>query len=129
LTFILKITRKKIIFSLYSAFILGIFILAYLGLIPTDIAIVPYYDSIGHFVLFGLWAYLFGRIFKRKLYIYDKYFIPLGSLIVLVIAVLDESSQWFSSIRTFSFLDLFWGVLGIAIAVVVINLITRKHST
>jgi polysaccharide biosynthesis protein VpsQ len=96
----------------YTILLVSIFIGAYLQLIPTEIKAIPAYDSIGHFVLYGIWGYLFIKVFPRKVF----GSISLGALIIVAIAILEESLQSLSSVRTFSLLDLGWGLLGIFIS-------------
>lgn len=114
---------KLILFVSYTIFILAIFTLAYMGLIPLEISKIPFYDSIGHFVLYGLWAYFAGMAFSKKIFIGVS--VPKGILIVLLIAILEESLQSLSSIRTFSLSDMYWGFIGIAVAF----LVTKKTKT
>jgi len=57
----------------YTLLILTIFALAYLKYIPTELNTIPDYDSIGHFVLYGIWGYLFAlRHFAHHPYCYYR---------------------------------------------------------
>jgi VanZ family protein len=88
-------------------------LLAYNNLIPHQIKMIPYYDSIGHFVLFGSLAYFLDRALKGKKAKVFGLLLPMGSLIVACYAILDESLQLFSEARTFTLGDLSFGLMGI----------------
>lgn len=113
--------RWKTSLILYTLVLLVIFISAYLKLIPTEIKAVPFYDSIGHFVLYGIWGYLFARVFNKNALRSDSWFLPWGILLALTIAIVEESLQSFSAVRTFSLFDLGWGIVGILLALFVVN--------
>ena len=86
-----------------------ILILAYLKGIPSFISAVPYYDKVGHFLLFGIVGYVLHRVTKRK---YVSVF-PLAVTLFSVFTVLEEGMQIFSVNRTFSFSDLIFSLVGI----------------
>jgi VanZ family protein len=109
----------KIVFAVYTSLIVAIFLLAYKGLIPVEIGLFPYYDSIGHFVLYGTWGYLAGRAFNKNINYCIK--IPKGLLAILVVSILEELAQSFSGLRTFSLIDLFSGVFGICLSYAIIK--------
>ncbi|HSE35074.1 MAG TPA: VanZ family protein [Candidatus Paceibacterota bacterium] len=85
-------------------------IAAYLGRIPTEIRAIPFYDSIGHFVLFGTLAAALDRVFRERM----MRGIPVAAWSVGSYAILDESLQSLSSMRTFSLGDLAAGLIGVA---------------
>lgn len=94
-------------------FILGVSVLAYLKYIPTEIKSVPYYDSVGHFILFGMLGFLAEMAFrglKKKIFWMQ---LPVGSTLVVAYALLDESLQYYSANRTFDLHDLACGLAGI----------------
>lgn len=109
----------KIVFAAYTFLIAVIFSLAYKGLIPVEIGRFPYYDLIGHFVLYGTWGYLVGKAFNKNIKSSIK--IPKGLLAILVVAILEELAQSFSGLRTFSLIDLFSGVFGICLSYIIIK--------
>lgn len=45
-------------FILYFVILLTIFVFAYLGIVPVKISAIPFYDTIGHFILLGIASYL-----------------------------------------------------------------------
>jgi VanZ family protein len=112
---------SKLSLILYTAFLLTIFVLAYLRLIPTELNIIPFYDSIGHFTLYGIWAYLFARAFSQPVLLLGRFRIQLGIFIIIPIALVEESLQSLSRVRTFSLFDFGWGMLGILIAGIILD--------
>lgn len=114
-------TRKTALL-IYSAFIATVFVLAYFGLIPTKLHDIPYYDSAGHFILYGLWGWFFGRAFAKPLMQLGSFQIPSGIAVVIAIAVVEESLQQLSPLRTFSLTDLGFGLLGILTACIVLTI-------
>lgn len=113
-------TKKQRLLA-YSVFIFVIFLLAYLGLIPTELNAIPYYDSAGHFVLYGLWGYFFGSAYEKPIVSVRKFHIQKGIAIAASIAIVEEALQNLSPLRTFSLFDLAYGLLGIALACAVLN--------
>lgn len=95
-------------FGFYTSFIVLVLISAYIDVIPKEIAVVPMYDSIGHFVLYGIWFYLLHAALEKRL----AYRIPLAFLILFPIVTLEEFAQILTSSRTFSLFDLFCGFAG-----------------
>jgi hypothetical protein len=106
---------------LYTVFLLTIFVLAYMGLIPTKLKAFPDYDSVGHFMLYGLWCYFFASAFQKPVARISKVEIQLGALVVATIAVAEELLQKLSPIRKFSYFDMGWGLLGITLACLIVN--------
>lgn len=88
-------------------------ILAYLGLFPAEIRYIPYYDSIGHFLLFGLLTLMLDKVFREKNLLLE--YLPFASVIVTCYALIDESLQYFSSVRSFDWTDFLYGFIGIVI--------------
>ena len=103
------------IFGAYTTFIVVILIGAYADVIPTEIAVVPMYDSVGHFVLYGIWFYLLHHALARKDVVVMWMSVPLAFLILFPLVALEEFAQMFASTRTFSHIDLLWGFLGMIV--------------
>ena len=76
---------------------------------------IPYGDTLGHFVLMGIFAFLATWVLKAMTFTVGPIKFPLGALIVLSIVVLEEASQIYIPTRNFSFLDLSADILGIVI--------------
>lgn len=109
-------TNKRwiVAFWFYFAVLITIFALAYLRLIPTEIAKIPFYDTIGHFILYGMTGYLAHRALNRPVFKFINLDIPLGPVLISLFALVEEALQFFSPYRTFSLLDLasnFCGIL------------------
>lgn len=110
---------------IYTGGIGVILYLAYTRGIPSEIAYIPYYDIIGHFVLYGIWAYLA----DRSLNSHRIKELSTAALILSAITILEEYLQNFSLNRTFSLVDLAFSLAGIWLAVNLHQLRTiRKHS-
>lgn len=115
-----------LIFKSYSFLIFVLLLAAYLGLIPYQITIFPFYDIVGHFFLLGLLSYFLNRALNRRT---TKVFgcnIPLGLLLVSCFIVIEESSQAFFATRNFSLLDLLFGMLGVYVFYLIDNRSRKK---
>jgi hypothetical protein len=91
----------------------GASVLAYFLLIPTQLKSIPYYDSIGHFMLFGILAFSLDQALKGRMIRIMGVTLPIGSTIIAVYAIIDESLQYYSTVRTFDPRDLACSLLGI----------------
>ncbi len=103
--------HKPLLF--FVAFLLFVSFLAYNKWIPREIEVIPFYDSIGHFVLFGFLGLAAHYAFEQRRVLIFGMSVPLGPTLAVVYAFLDESLQVLSVNRTFDLSDLFFGVLGI----------------
>lgn len=117
--------KPKAQLLLYSGIMLTITVSAYLGMIPTQLKSIPNYDSAGHFALFGLWGYFFGTAFPKPLLSTNRFILPTGIAFSVMIAIVEELVQQFSTVRTFSGGDLAFGLLGIGCALIVLHI---KHK-
>lgn len=70
-------------------------------------------DKLLHFLLVGLLAFLVNLSLQAKLIHWKKFWIPLGTLTLLVAATVEEFSQMFFVHRTFDMLDLVCNICGI----------------
>src|SRR4051812_13490918 len=106
--------NKKFLYYLaFALFFALVTIAAYNNLIPHSIKAIPHYDSIGHFVLFGIYGFLAHLAFRRRTTSVFGRIVYIGPTLVLVYAFLDESFQALSPNRTFDLADLFFGVMGV----------------
>jgi polysaccharide biosynthesis protein VpsQ len=71
-------------------------------------------DKLGHFVLYGILAFLAAHAFPRRVNILG-WMLPLSALLVLLMAILEELSQFWFPHRTPDIYDLSFGVLGIIV--------------
>lgn len=101
-------------FWIYFAILMAISISAYLKILPVKSSIIPFYDTIGHFILIGL-ATFFAHLAlkKRKIRILAAR-VPLAPLLVSFFTLADEILQTLSPYRTFSMSDLAADLVGIS---------------
>jgi polysaccharide biosynthesis protein VpsQ len=111
------------LFSAFTAFIILVIVGAYADIIPTSIAVVPMYDSVGHFGLYGLWVFLLHQALKHK----TKAGVPIAFLVLFPIVALEELAQTLASTRTFSVYDLIWGFAGMVTFLVLSKILTRLN--
>ncbi len=102
-----------IAFCLYFALLIAIIASAYLRLIPTQLKTVPFYDTIGHFVLLGIASYLGHLALRQRTVVILTYPIALSPLLITCLTTVEEALQYFSSNRTVSFSDWAASVLGV----------------
>lgn len=108
--------------SIFALFFLFVTILAHTKLIPIEIKSIPYYDSIGHFILFGIYAGLAYIAFGKK----KVLFLPLGPVLVTLYAIIDELLQKLSPNRSYDLNDLFWGICGIITSTLIVYFLKKK---
>jgi hypothetical protein len=102
-------------FWVYFGILMSISMAAYLRIIPVEISQFPYYDTILHFLLLGIAAYL-GHLAlnKRKIQIFNIY-LPLTPLIVIFFCIVDETIQLFVPYRSFDLVDLGADLCGVVL--------------
>ncbi|WP_202895724.1 VanZ family protein [Iningainema tapete] len=102
-------------FWFYLGIILSISISAYLKIIPNEISQFPYYDTILHFLLIGMAAYL-GHLAlnKRKVQLLNIY-LPLAPLLVTFFCTIEEFLQKLTPHRSFDLMDLAADFCGIVL--------------
>ena len=102
---------------------------AYLGIIPTKLAHVPYYDTFGHLFLIGLAGFFTHRAMARRAVRVLGIALPLGMLVVATLAGIEELLQNLSPLRESSIWDFAADVVGIsAFGVVDAWLARRRHQ-
>lgn len=110
------------------AFLCSASFFAYIDLIPWQVRFMPFYDSIGHFILFGVVGLCAHYALRKR---YTRVFgrsVPIGPVLAIIYACLDESLQVFSHNRSFDLGDLFFGVLGILVLVSTAWYIENRRS-
>ncbi|MCL1473740.1 VanZ family protein [Argonema antarcticum] len=126
----LKSSKKGWIFAFwfYFAVLITISISAYLKVLPVKSSTIPYYDTIGHFILLGMAAF-FGHLAlsKRKISVWSIS-IPLAPLLVAICCIADELLQTLSPNRSASFYDLAADWVGIAIFYLLAERVKLKKS-
>jgi polysaccharide biosynthesis protein VpsQ len=99
---------------LFLLFLLYIIAAADKGAIPPFIRAMyhfPHGDWVGHFVLYGILAWLAARAFPRR-GIHSGWKFPFSALFVILMAAIEELSQFLFPTRTPDLFDLSFGVLG-----------------
>lgn len=103
----------------HTAMIFTIAGLAYAGKLPSGITVVPYYDTITHFVLVGMWGFfLDGSLAHRAVVkaLEGVPFVPrLGTAMALAVATTEEVAQRLSPVRSSSWSDWVANTTGILI--------------
>ncbi|MFN6579810.1 MAG: VanZ family protein [Aulosira sp. ZfuVER01] len=87
---------------------------AYLKIIPTELSQFPHYDTILHFLLLGIAAFLSHLAVNKRKFQILNIAIPMAPMIVIFICVVDEIIQFFVPYRSFDLVDLaadFCGIL------------------
>jgi VanZ family protein len=90
----------------------------------------PYGDKFGHFILYGTLSLLTDFAFNYKCLAVNNYRFPIGAIIVLLIAIIEEITQLFISNRTFDLTDIIADFAGVFIFIWVVNkLRTANYKT
>jgi polysaccharide biosynthesis protein VpsQ len=107
---------KKFLLFLFLAFLGLVIFWANTNTMPTvvrDIYRFPLGDKIGHFVIYGTLAYLLTWAMPFRRVSIGRFSLPLGVVIAIMVASLEEFSQIFIIRRNADVLDLLAGYLGI----------------
>lgn len=75
----------------------------------------PYGDKMGHFLLYGMLAFLVNLALKNRKFPILGHQVLLGGLLVLVFALLEECTQLALSTRDFELWDMFCDLVGIVL--------------
>ena len=118
---------KKLQLLAFTFLMVVIIFSAYAGLIPTTLHNIPFYDSAGHFVLYGLWGYFFGNAFSKPVIATKNFHVQIGVVITAIIAIIEEFIQQLFPVRSFSFYDLGFGLLGITVGCIALNIRSRSR--
>ncbi len=104
-----------VLLGLYFLALLGVILdLAYRGNLPSIIQVVPFFDKVGHVVIYGIGSYL-GHRLLRRLHWRGLPGLPFWPVLFTSLTIIEEGLQMLSKNRTFSLLDLGASLLGIAI--------------
>lgn len=112
----MKLNRNWVIaFGLYFLVLLSIIGLAYWGILPVKVSAIPFYDTIGHFILLDSASYLGhkalgGQMFTIWLF---PFALPVAPIIISLFAAVDESLQALSPLRTSTLSDMTANLVGI----------------
>ena len=84
--------------------------------ILTAIMSIPYGDKYSHLLVYGLCTLAMIRLCQYRAWQWGKVRVYYGSLLILVVAALEESSQGLFSHRQLELADFFANLLGIGLA-------------
>lgn len=98
---------------LYILFLVIISSAAYSYGLPKWLDIIPYYDTIGHFVLMGILGILTLLVLQRSIRIRFDINVALAPIAISFISMADEFFQKLSPHRTFSYIDMAANLIGI----------------
>jgi polysaccharide biosynthesis protein VpsQ len=104
-----------ITFWFYLSILLTISISAYLRVIPTQISQFPHYDTVLHFLLLGIAAYLSHLALNKRQFNIFNIQLPLAPLIVFFFCIIDEAIQIFVPYRSADWVDLTADLCGILV--------------
>ncbi|MFH7030181.1 MAG: VanZ family protein [Heteroscytonema crispum UTEX LB 1556] len=93
-------------FWFYLSILMTILISAYLKILPVKSSTIPFYDTIGHFILIGIAAFISHLALNKRRIIFLSIAIPLAPLLVGFFTVSEELLQKLSPNRTFDLVDL-----------------------
>jgi VanZ family protein len=106
---------RRLAALLFLVFILLVILAADTGSMPPFLHAIydfPYGDKAGHFILYGILAFLLARAFPRPAQL-GQLSVPVVILALLAFAAVEEYSQRFFSTRTSDLVDLTFSFLGI----------------
>jgi len=99
----------------YLTILAGIDLSAYLGILPTKIAAIPYYDTFGHLFLIGFAGFLLHRAMARRTLSIAGMAVPVGLAVIAVLAGVEELLQLLSPLREASFGDYGADLVGLSL--------------
>ena len=114
----------RLMFFLYCICIVSLLLLTDLGLIPEISAFLHGgfgRDKVAHFVLVGLFAWLFNSVFSLGYINLARLRIFVGTVVIVAVLTLEELTQLWIPTRHFELLDLLAGYLGMGTAEIVLR--------
>lgn len=114
---------------IYTATLIFIGWSAYTDNLPAYLDAIPYYDTAGHFIIYGVATYLGQRIFQRSFLKLGWLQIPLFPLGFALLTVIEEGLQSLSPVRTFSLLDLVMSIAGLSVGYYLARSHQRRSPT
>ncbi|MGK7900582.1 MAG: VanZ family protein [Hormoscilla sp.] len=99
-----------IAFWLYFLLLVGISVSAYLRILPPQLTA---HDKLGHFILLGTASFLSHQALGRKMIATPVVKMPLGPVLITILAFIDENTQVLSAARSYSMTDLAANWIGI----------------
>ncbi|MBD2605499.1 VanZ family protein [Scytonema hofmannii FACHB-248] len=102
-------------FWVYFGILMTIVISAYLKILPVKSSTIPFYDTIGHFVLIGIAAFLSHLALNKRRISLLIISLPLAPILVTFFTISEEFLQKLSPNRTFDLIDLASDFCGIVL--------------
>lgn len=99
-----------IAFWLYFLLLVGITVSAYLRILPPQLTA---HDKLGHFILLGIASLLSHQALGKRTIATPVVKIPLGPVLITILAFIDENLQVLSPARSYSMTDLGANLIGI----------------
>ena len=93
-------------FWFYIGLIITIAVSAYLKILPAKNSTIPFYDTIGHFILIGFAGFLGHLALNKKAINILGLNIPQAPMLIGIFTFIEECLQNFSPHRSFDFVDL-----------------------
>jgi len=87
---------------------------------------IAYGDKVAHFLLFGFFSFLLNMALSTKRFKFGRFSVYRGTVLVGLLALLEELSQRFISNRTFEYFDLLADFAGIFFFAVLTALYARE---
>ncbi|MDJ0797737.1 MAG: VanZ family protein [Calothrix sp. MO_167.B12] len=110
----MKLNKPWVIaFWFYLGIIIAIAVSAYLKVLPAKSSTIPFYDTIGHFILIGFTGFLGHLALNKKSTIILGISIPIAPIPIGILTLIEECLQNFSPHRTFDPTDLVADFCGI----------------
>ncbi|MBD2388426.1 VanZ family protein [Cylindrospermum sp. FACHB-282] len=108
-------THQRWVFAFwgYLGILLTIIISAYLKMLPVKSSTIPFYDTVGHFILIGIAAFLSHLALNKQRINYLNIALPLAPIIVSLLTLTEECLQKLSPNRSFDLMDLAADLCGI----------------
>lgn len=119
--------RSVLLFVLMGLFILAVSIGADLHLLPLQLIAFPYYDKLGHFVLYGVLGMFLHLALRSRALTIRRLHIPIAWLIVAGLAMLDELQQSFMPGRSIDATDFAADLLGVLFFIAISNILHLRE--
>lgn len=121
------VRRSVFLFVLMGLFIITVSIGADLRLLPLHFIAFPYYDKLGHFVLYGVLGLLLHLALRSRARSFWRLPIPMALLVVAALAVLDELQQSFMPARSFDAVDFAADMIGVLFFIGIANILRLRE--
>lgn len=121
------VRRSVFLFVLMGLFIITVSIGADLRLLPLHFIAFPYYDKLGHFVLYGVLGLLLHLALRSRALSFWRLPIPMALLVVAALAVLDELQQSFMPARSFDAVDFAADMIGVLFFIGIANILRLRE--